>query len=136
MQTMFACLYFGAVLKAFSPAQLRFWRRRRSMSHAKLSLVATPLSFPLQPGWCWTARAHKGQRMVSNSVPLPDNWLKQGSYPSTRSTPTTVVPILSSPCVLQPTDIFTQSIKSLQWMINPLFFCFPYFLDYVIVSGK
>lgn len=76
MQTTFACLYFGAVLKAFSPGQLRLWR---STSHTELSLVATPSSFPLQPGWCWTVSAHKGQRRVSHSVPMPNNWLKQGS---------------------------------------------------------
>lgn len=128
MQTRFACLHFGAVLKAFSLGRLRLWRR--STSHTKLSLVATS-SFPLQPGWCWTARAHKGQRRVSHSVPVPNNWLMQGSYPSTHGTSTTLVLIPSrhlslshSLCLLQPTDIFTQPIKSLQWMLNHLSFYF------------
>lgn len=50
----------------------------------------------------------------------PPSRTKQGSYPSTRGTPTAVVLIPStclpsdhSPCLLPPTDIVTQSIKSL-----------------------
>lgn len=120
MQPRFACLYVGAVLKAFFPGQLRLWRR--SMSHPKLSLVAIPSSFPRQPGWCWSPSAHKGQRRVSRSVPMPNNWLKQGSYPSTHGTPTAIVLIPSSPCLLQPTDVFTQPINSFQGMLNLLFF--------------
>lgn len=134
MQPRFACLYVGAVLKAFSPGQLRPWRR--SMSHPKLSLVAIPSSFPRQPGWCWTPSAHKGQRRVSRSDPMPNNWLKQDSYPSTHGIPITVVLIPSSPCLLQPTDVFTQPINSLQGMLNLLLFWFLYFSDYVIVGGK
>ena len=122
MQTRFACLYFGAVLKAFSPGQLRLWRR--STSHTKLSLVATPSSFPLQPGWCWTPVHTRARGGFHNGLPMPRNWLKQVSYPSTHGTSTTVVLIPSSPCLLQPTDIFTQPIKSLQWMLNPLLFGF------------
>lgn len=134
MQPRFACLYVGAVLKAFFPGQLRLWRR--SMSHPKLSLVAIPSSFPRQPGWCWSPSAHKGQRRVSRSVPMPNNWLKQGSYPSTHGTPTAIVLIPSSPCLLQPTDVFTQPINSFQGMLNLLFFWFLYFSDYVTVGRK
>lgn len=59
MQTRFAYLHFGAVLKALFPSQLRLWRRRTS-------LAATSSSFPLQPGWCWADGAHKVQRRVSS----------------------------------------------------------------------
>lgn len=95
MQTRFACLCFGDVLKTFSPGQPRLWRRNTSPT--KLSLVTTPSPFALQPGWGWATSAHQCQRRVPHNVPIPNNWLEQGIYPFICGIPTTVVLIPSSP---------------------------------------
>lgn len=84
---------------------------------------------------------------------MPNKWLKQDSYHSTHGTPPILVLIPSNPCLLQPTDIFTQVTKSPQCMLHHLVlgfwfwvflggrgvcFCFLFicFWDYITVAGK